>query len=646
MGMDIVLTEDPEAIRRFTQFILRDLGGLERMLHEDRIDSGPRRIGAEQELFLVTRGWRPALLALKVLERLPEGDFTTELAQFNLEANLPPVYLSGDGMGRMEEGLSAALSRARKAAAAEGARIVMAGILPTLLQSDLSLESLTPRQRYRALNDALCRRRQGPSYRLRIEGIDELMLEHESVMLEACNTSFQAHLQVSAPEFPSIYNAAQAVLAPVLAAAANSPLLFGKRLWAETRIALFQQSLDTRGSSAHLREVPPRVRFGDQWVEASVMELFQEDLARFPVLLAMEVEEDALEVLESGGLPQLRALQLYNSTVYRWNRPCYGITDGKPHLRIECRALPSGPSTLDEMANAAFWIGATLGVAGEFGDVATRMDFDDARGNFLSAARQGLNAALMWEGTPVAAPQLILDTLLPLARTGLEGAGVDGELVERYLGTIRDRVASGQNGATWMVRSLSAMKDQGVRTERMAALTSAIVRHQEEGVPVHTWPLAELHEAGGWRDHFLRVEQYMTTRLVTVRADEPVGLAAFLLDRNQIRQLPVEDDEHRLVGLLTFRSILRLVTEVGADSLSEGRPARLIMEPDPVSIAPEATTLEAISLMREHKVSCLPVVKDERLVGIVTERDILPVAYRLLEDRLLEEEEGGEDGLA
>ena len=641
MGMDIVLTEDPKAIRRFTQFILRDLAGLERMLREDRIDAGARRIGVEQELFLTTPGWRPVLLALKVLERLPAGDFTTELAQFNLEANLPPVYLSGDGMGRMEARLNAALAQAREAASAEGARIVMVGILPTLLQSDLSLQSLTPRPRYRALNEALCRRRQGPSYRFRIEGIDELMLEHESVMPEACNTSFQAHLQVSGPEFPAIYNAAQAVLAPVLAAASNSPLLFGGRLWAETRIALFQQSLDTRGASAHIREVPPRVRFGDQWVESSVMELFQEDLARFPVLLASEAVEDAIEVLDGGGLPGLEALQLYNSTVYRWNRPCYGITDGMPHLRIECRALPSGPSTLDEMANAAFWIGATLGVADTFGDVAEEMDFDDARGNFLTAARQGLNAALMWEGAPVSAPRLILDTLLPLARIGLDGAGVDEELVERYLGTIQERVETGQTGATWMVRSLSSMKGQGVGTERMAALTSAIARHQEEGDPVHTWPLAELHEAGGWRDHFLRVEQFMTTRLVTVRADEPVGLAAFLLDRNQIRQLPVEDDDHRLVGLLSFRSILRLVTEAGGDSLSEGRPARLIMETDPVSIEPEAPTLEAIRLMQDHKVSCLPVVKDERLVGIVTERDILSVAYHLFKDRLQEEEERG-----
>ncbi len=639
MGMDLVLTEDPETIRQFTRFILRDLAALERMLAEGRIESGARRVGAEQELFLVTRGARPALLALPVLERLQGRNFTTELAQFNLEANLSPRFLAGDGLARMEGELVGALEEAREAARAEGAELAMVGILPTLVQSDLSLESLTPRQRYRALNDALCRRRQGPSYRLRIEGIDELMVEHESVMLEACNTSFQAHLQVSGPEFAAVYNAAQAVLAPVVAAASNSPLLFGKRLWAETRIALFQQSLDTRGTSAHLREVPPRVRFGDHWVEDSVMELFQEDLARFPVLVATEMEEDAVDSLDRGELPRLRALQLYNSTVYRWNRPCYGITDGRPHLRIECRALPSGPSPLDEMANAAFWIGATLGVAETFGHIRERMDFDDARGNFLAAARQGLNAALMWDGTPVAAPRLILDTLLPLAREGLEGAGVDGEVVERYLGTIRDRVASGQNGATWMVRSLAAMKDQGVRTERLAALTHALIRHQQEGAPVHEWPLASLEEAGGWRDHYLRVEQYMTTRLVTVRADEPVGLAAFLLDRNQIRQLPVEDDEHRLVGLLTFRSILRLLTEVGVDSLSEGRPARLIMEENPISVVPEATTLEAIRLMREHRVSCLPVVKDERLVGIVTERDILPVAYRLLEDRLREEED-------
>jgi CBS domain-containing protein len=637
MGLDLVTTDDPGAIRSFTRAVLRDLKALERLVDEGAIESGVRRLGAEQELFLVGKVGRPAPVAERVLERLGKP-FTTELALFNLEANLEPRLLQDDGLTWLEARLNELVGRARVEAAKEGAEVVLTGILPTLLQSDLTLENITPRQRYFALNEALCKQRAGPAYRLRIEGTDELLLEHESVMLEACNTSFQAHLQVSAEEFPVFYNAAQAVLAPVLAAAVNSPILFGKRLWEETRIALFQQSLDTRSATLHMREVAPRVRFGERWVRSSVAELYQEDLARFPMLLAMQVEENPFDVLNEGGVPRLQALQLYNSTIYRWNRACYGITDGRPHLRIECRALPSGPSVIDEVANTAFWVGAVLGVVEAYGNIGRTMEFDDARTNFLTAARIGLKAAFVWQAhTPVSAPRLIRDTLLPLARDGLLQAGVESAVVDRYLHVIEERVDSGQNGATWTIRSLSALKEQGTLTERLAAVTAASIRLQKEGEPVHRWALAELREAGGWREHYLRVEQYMTTRLVTIRADEPVDLVAFLMDRGEIRHVLVEDHDHRLVGVISYRSILRLAAEVGLGEAFGERPARDIMEASPLTVAPETTTLEAIRLLREHRITCLPVVKNGKLVGIVTERDILPIAYGLLETRLEED---------
>jgi len=425
----------------------------------------------------------------------------------------------------------------------------------------------------------------------------------------------------------------------VLAAAVNSPLLFAKRLWAETRIALFQQSLDTRSATLDLRDLSPRVRFGDKWVESSVIELFQEDIARFRVLLATQIAEDPEAVLAAGGVPKLEALQLHNSTVYRWNRPCYGISEGRPHLRIECRALPSGPTVIDEVANAAFWIGAVLGTAEEYGDVTQVLDFDDVKTNCLSAAKLGLNAAMTWtDGRTMSAPRLILDILLPLARRGLELYGVDRADIDRYLGVIHDRVDSGQTGATWMLKSVAHMKGEGTRSERLAAVTAALVRLQREERPVHEWPLAELDEAGGWKQNYLTVEQYMTTHLFTVHEDELVELVAFLMDRKQIRHVLVEDDNHRLVGLVSYRSVLRLVAESGSGRIEDDRPVKEIMDPHPVVVAPSTPTLEAIELMRDHKVSCLPVVQDERLVGIVSERDFMPIAYQLLEERLREGE--------
>ena len=616
--------------RAFSKALLKDLQALEKMLENGLIESGVRRFGCEQEMFLVNRAWRPAPVAMEVLERLDGEGFTTELARFNLEMNVEPMILGGACLSTLQESIEELLDMAREAASEEGADVVLAGILPTLGKSDLTLDNISPMPRYYALNESLTRMR-GRAYRLQIQGRDELQIEHDSVMLEACNCSCQVHLQVDSTEFAPMYNAAQAMTGPVLAAAVNSPVLFGKRLWAETRIALFRQSIDTRSTSVHLREFSTRVRFGDRWVKESVAELFQEDIAQFRVLLAQETVEDPFEQLAAGDIPRLQALQLHNGTVYRWNRPCYGISEGNPHLRIECRVLPSGPTVLDEVANAAFWIGLVLGTKHEYGDITERLSFDDAKYNFLTASRQGLDAGFRWvDGQSVTAPELILETLLPLARAGLE-AYVDRSEIDKYLGVIHDRVQSRGTGSDWMMRSLSEMEDRGSRSERMTALTAAIANRQSERKPCHEWELAMLEEAGGWTRKYVKVEDYMTTQLFTVQEDELLEMVAFLMERNQIRHVPVEDEQNRLVGLVSYRSILHMASDMGNEGDKGTTPVKTIMERDPVCVTPETSTLEAIDMMRKNAVSCLPVLKGEKLVGLVTEADFMPIAYELLE---------------
>lgn len=637
MGLDLVPERSPEAIRTFTRALLRDLQALERILSEGLIETGIRRFGAEQEMFLVDEAWRPAPVAVEVLEDLNDDPFTTELARFNLEANLSPRVLEGSCFTDMHAELDGLVSRVREAAQTQGAEVVLTGILPTLGKSDLSLDNITPRSRYYALNETMLAAG-GGTFRLRIRGTDELMIEHDSVMLESCNTSCQVHLQVTADEFANFYNVAQAVTGPVLAASVNSPLLFGRRLWAETRIALFQQSLDTRGADLHMREMSPRVRFGGSWLERSVAELFQDDIATFRVLLARAVDEDPFQVLDEGGVPQLQALQLYNSTVYRWNRPCYGISNGKPHLRIECRALPAGPSTLDEMANAVLWIGAVLGIAKAVPNFAERMDFDDAKANFLAASRLGLQAGMAWlDGESGPADRIVLERILPMAEEGLRDYPVESADVDKYLNVIRKRLEAGVTGASWALRSLGKLKASGTKGERLAALTAATVRQQSAGTPVAEWGPADIHEAGGWKYNYLRVEQYMTTALTTVNQDELVELVAYLMDLRQIRHVLIEDKDHRLVGIVSYRSVLRLMAEGRTQVEAESTPVSAVMERNPVTVAPETPTLEAIRKMRTQGLSALPVVKAGQLVGLVSETDFMPMAYQLLEDRLMEE---------
>jgi len=635
MGQDVSgQAQTPAQTRAFTKALLRDLQALEQMLGDGLIESGVRRIGVEQEMFLVNEAWRPTPTALDMLERL-DGPYTTELALFNLEANIEPRVLGGRCFSDLEARVDELVDQARWAAGEVGTEVLLAGILPTLSKSDVTLENITPKARYYALNTAFTAMRRGQPYKLRIQGTDELYTEHDSVMLEASNTSFQVHLQVDPDEFAHIYNVAQVVTAPVLAAAVNSPVLFGKRLWEETRIALFQQSVDTRSGSVHMRDLSPRVRFGERWIEDSITDLFQEDIARFRVLLTREVTEDPLQVLEEGGVPKLQALTLHNGTVYRWNRPCYGVGDGKPQLRIECRVLPSGPTVVDEVANAAFWIGMVLGAAREYGDVRERIDFGEAKANFLAAARDGLKAGFRWlDGETFSARRLILDEALPLARSGLTEAGVNRADIDRFLGIIQERVESGTTGSRWMLRSLLGLKDQGTRSERLAAVTAATIDRQKTREPVHTWDDARITEAGGWRLNYERIEQLMTTSLFTVHEDELVDMVAFLMERKQIRHVLVEDDAHSLVGLVSYRSVLRLMAEGFDASADEAPPVKDIMEREPTSVAPETSTLEAMDLMRQRKVSCLPVVSEGKLVGIVSETDFMPLAYELLHEKL------------
>ena len=396
---------------------------------------------------------------------------TTEIARFNLEANLTPLGLSGNCFSQMESELNEVLARARNSANHFGADVLLAGILPTLRKSDLTLDNLTPSPRYQQLNDSVIKLRGGP-FSIHIKGLDEINLTHDNIMMESCNTSFQIHFQVSPKEFASLYNMAQAITAPVLAAAVNSPLLFGHRLWQETRLALFQHSTDARSATQQARSHPTRVSFGDRWLDKSVLELFQEQVARFRMIMINEPSENPLSLLASGEIPQLTALRMHNGTIWPWNRACYGVANGIAHLRIENRALPSGPTVLDEIANTAFFAGLMLSLPDEYGEVSKIMSFDDAKTNFFAAARHGLNAQFNWvDGRSHAASTLILDHLLPLAHEGLKQANVDPADADRYLGVIEDRVRSGQTGSQWIMKSLNALNDRPseVRNRLLAA---------------------------------------------------------------------------------------------------------------------------------------------------------------------------------
>ncbi len=625
-----------DQLRAFMKAILADVHALERMLDEDRFESGTRRIGAEQEMFLIDRSGRAWCGADAMMKKLAHPQFTYELAQFNLECNLRPQVFGGKCLSAMEAELTELLAMARTAAHDMGGGIVLAGILPTLRRSDLTLQSMVQNPRFLALNNAISQVR-GGEFQFRIKGVDELEMMHDNVMLESCNTSFQVHFQAGPKEFAKLYNVAQAITAPVLSVSTNSPLLLGRRLWRETRVALFQQSVDARSTAHQLRGRRPRVNFGDHWVRDSVLEIFREDIARFRVVLATDLDEEPEAVLDRGGVPAMTALRLHNGTVYRWNRACYGISDGKPHLRIEARAFPAGPTVVDEIANGAFFFGLMAAVSHEFDDVSKLMSFDDAKGNFVAAARLGLQANLTWfHGREYAAQQLVQDVLLPMARQGLQNAKLDEGDIDRYLGVIAERCKRGRTGSRWVLDSLAAMGEKGTKEQRAASLVRAMPVRQAADAPVHTWELADTGEFEGWKESYVQVGQFMTTDLFTVHPEDVVDLAASLMDWRHIRHVPVEDNEGRLVGLVSHRTLLRLVGQGMRGAERTPVAVKDIMIKGPVTVTPATPTLEAIEKMCTNRIGCLPVVEEDRLVGIITERDLIRVAAMLFEKHLRE----------
>lgn len=617
----------------FEKQLLRDIYALEKMLEDGWFEIDKTRIGAEQEFCLIDKYSKPIGKNIEMMEVLGEGRaFTTELARFNMEINAEPRIFKNTCLSEMEKELLDYLEEARITAQNMGIDVVMAGIVPTINQHHFTMENLTPYERYRALCNAINKLR-GKNYELRIQGIDELVSEHDSPLIEAANTGFQVHLQIKPDEFVDMYNISQAITAPVLSSATNSPFLFGKRLWKETRVALFTQSVDTRHNREHAREMSPRVTFGDSWLKNSIVDIYKEDIIKYRVLLHSKITENALEKLEQGSTPELMALKIHNSTVYRWNRPCYGISEGKAHLRIENRVLPAGPTVADEMANAALWLGLMVGMHQQYGDITKKMDFEDAKSNFIKSSTHGLDTKLFWlNHKSYAAGDLIVNELLPIAKEGLKAQNILQADIDRYLNIIEERVSQVKTGSYWMLKSYSNMAKNKSKEEVLAAITASMVQQQKDNTPVHKWELAKISDNKGWTPTEVMVEEFMTKKIFTVKEDDIIELVSEMMDWQRIRYVAVEDKKGKLAGLITSRLLLRAYMHKIHQDKSLPIAAKDIMIKNPYTISPSAKITEAVALMTEHQFGCLPVVDTKNhLVGMVTEANFLETSMSLLE---------------
>ncbi|POX35946.1 glutamate--cysteine ligase [Streptomyces sp. Ru73] len=488
---------DPGDRQRYRRRLNECLEGLTRLLDEKRFDRPKNLMGLEIELNLASADGMPRMMNSEVLERIASRDFQTELAQFNLEVNILPHRLSGRVLDQLAEELRTGLAYADRKAREVAARIVMIGILPTLTADDLVSSNLSEADRYTLLNDEM-RAARGEDFEIDIEGVERLTATSPSIAPEAACTSVQLHLQVTPGRFAAVWNAAQALTAVQIAIGANSPFLFGRELWRESRPPVFQQSTDTRPPELQAQGVRPRTWFGERWID-SAYDLFEENVRYFPPLIPKCGEEDPLAVLEKGGVPELSELILHNGTVYRWNRPVYAVTEGVPHLRVENRVLPAGPTVTDVIANAAFYYGLVRALADDPRPVWTRLPFAAAEENFETACRYGIDAALQWPRpgrsggiAQIPAVRLVLQELLPMAAAGLDGWGVAPADRDHYLGVIEARCRRRVNGASWQAAAYHRALQKGLdRKEALAAMTRRYSELMHDGRPVHEWPLED-----------------------------------------------------------------------------------------------------------------------------------------------------------
>lgn len=603
-----------EQHKTFEKSVLEDIEALKYMLRNDWFENDIQRIGSEQEMHIVNELCRPVLIGSDIVSELNRADVVEEYAQFNLEINSDPIELHGACFDQLHRQLKDKLHVIQHKVKERNAAVLLTGILPTLRNSDLSLGALSPGQRYKTMLKLINQRR-GWNYEFHIEGIDQLISRENPTVYGGSFTSFQVHLQVSSDVFADAYNWAQLISAPVLAACTNSPIFLGKRLWHETRIALFGQTSDTRKPYKNLINERPRAHFGDDYVSKGIVDLFKRDISNFKAFVMSHHDGNSLEKIQNGEVPSLSSLKFHNGTIYRWNRPCLGTDGRKPHLRIENRYIPAGPTLLDEIANAAFWIGLMEARPEKVDDYNKLIPFDHVRSNFSKAAQWGLEVQFRWfDGETISAQRLILEQLLPLSRKGLEKKGVSKETIDKYLSVIENRVSSSKTGSSWMLESFQNLRKDSSVLDTTLTITSFCKENCLNEIPGHEWPILDKKHIYLSSIKDKTAEDFMNSDIITIRKNDLLDLGKQVMDWRNLTHIPVEDEKGKLCGILAK-------SDIPSDS-EKDLFVQDVMITDFQSISPETSFCEAKRIMKEKKIHCLPVMTKGVLAGIILMEDV------------------------
>ena len=469
---------------------------LEKKFNEKKLSSISNYCGLEQEAWILNSDNFPVPENQFLLDSLNNSLLSPELAQFNIELNVTPQLLTSDGLSKMQSELEALWNLCDSKLQKKNLHMEMIGILPTVRDAELIVKNMSSMKRYRALNEQVLKSRNGEALSLNIVGIEHLKSTHNDVMLESAATSLQLHRQIESDSSARYYNTAIILSAITVAISANSPLLFGKQLWEETRIPLFEQAVDVGGYGNAMHGPIKRVSFGSGYVRNSIFECFSENLEHYPVLLPVKLDK------ADNKFPYLR---MHNGTIWRWNRPIIGFDeDGTTHLRIEHRVMSAGPTIIDEISNAAFFYGLQEFFANHPVQAEKLLSFSEAKNNFYTAAQHGIESKINWPSldnkklVKISIRKLIKTELLQCSRQGLESLGIDKHDIDRYLEVIEGRVSTGQTGSAWQKsyllsngfrENISDLDASDGNMDVMKSLIEAYSKNRLIGNPVHMWPL-------------------------------------------------------------------------------------------------------------------------------------------------------------
>ena len=617
----------------FINQLTNDIELLERLINEKLLEDYDR-IGAEQEFCLIDENFRPNPINEQILKKVKTHGFVAEIAKFNMELNIDPIDLNSTSLRKMEEVLLNKMQIVTNVAKENNANVILTGILPTVRKYDLRFNNITNNQRYFDLCNAISKYR-GQKYKIRISGLDELIFQHDSPLIEGCNTGFQFHLQIKPEIFHRMYNFAQLIAAPVLATSVNSPMLFGKRLWNETRIAVFQQATDTRIIGNYHLESLPRVTFGNNWLQKSLIEIFKEDITRYKILLKSLSQNERTSTNKNR--PKLNALTLHNSTVYRWNRPCYGIYKKQPSIRIENRMLPSGPTIVDEVANSAFWLGLLIFYKNsDIEDLTKVIKFDDARINFYTAAQQGIDATFRWfNGQRIEARKLILNELIPKAAIGLSSINIKPKDIEKYLNIIKERTSKRKNGARWIIDSYDTLNSKFSKQNTLTTITSEMIRHQKHNQPVHTWEIPKNSVVINNPSKLL-IEECMERDITSINEDDVFELAYQINTWSNKNYMVAVNSKGEITGILDSDVFTNQKNIDKRNSIQ----IKKIMKKQPITINPSTNIGTAVEIMKKNNLEVIPVVENKLFIGIVQKNQLVQYEVNKQENNSIENEIG------